>query len=124
MLLELPEYFLLTFHSCAHVRDRITAQLEYCCESHLMQCYKRPVLGKDEVIVSPSVVATVPQLDHVEDALTHLASNFVMVLHPTTSTLDDDKYQIDTQTAQICTKHKYNLIDQPNVAPLLFLPFQ
>ena len=89
-----------------------------------MQCYKRPVLGKDEVIVSPSVVATVPQLDHVEDALTHLASNFVMVLHPTTSTLDDDKYQIDTQIAQICTKHKYNLIDQPNVAPLLFLPFK
>ena len=95
MLLELPEYFLLTFHSCAHVRDTITAQLEYCCECHLMQCYKRPVLGKDEVIVSPSVVATVPQLDHVEDALTHLASNFVMVLHPTTSTLDDDNYQTD-----------------------------
>ena len=49
---------------------------------HLMQRDEGSVLGKDEVVVPPPVVATVPQLDHMQHALTHLASYLVLVLHP------------------------------------------
>ena len=77
-------------HSCTHVPDTITAQLPLCRPSlksnwskmHLMQRNEGPVLGKDEVVVPPPVVATVPQLDHMQHALTHLASYLVLVLHP------------------------------------------
>ena len=48
---------------------------------HLMECNEGPVLGKDEVVVPPPVVPAVSQLDHVEHALTHLASHFVLVFH-------------------------------------------
>ena len=77
-------------HSCTHVPDTITAQLPLCRPSlksngfkmHLMQRNEGSVLGKDEVVVPPPVVTAVPQLEHVEHTLTHLASHFVLVLHP------------------------------------------
>ena len=47
-----------------------------------MQRNEGPVLGKDEVVVPPPVVAAVPQLDHMQHALTHLASYLVLMLHP------------------------------------------
>ena len=49
---------------------------------HLMQRNEGSVLGKDEVVVPPPVVAAVPQLDHMQHALTHLASYLVLMLHP------------------------------------------
>ena len=68
-------------HSCHHVTPpSILRNPNF--QMHLMQRNERPVLGKDEVVVPPPVVTAVPQLEHVEHTLTHLASHFVLVLHP------------------------------------------
>ena len=63
---------------------------------HLMQRNERPVLGKDEVVVPPPVVTAVPQLEHVEHTLTHLASHLILVLDPL-----DVKYRIEIYKAQM-----------------------
>ena len=61
-----------------------------------MECNEGPVLGKDEVVVPPPVLAAVPQLNHVEHTLTHLASHLILVLHPL-----DVKYRIEIYKAQM-----------------------
>ena len=80
---------------------------------HLMQRNERPVLCKDEVVVPPPVVAAVPQLEHMEHTLTHLAGHLILVLHPLVFKLESTNM-----------KYRYNLVDQAKAAPLSFLPFQ
>ena len=80
-----------------------------------MQRNERPVLGKDEVVVPPPVVAAVPQLDHMQHALAHLSSHLILVLHPL-----DVKYN-KYQTQRHMT---HNLINQPKTASLLPFSFQ